>query len=103
MNRLLKDVSPYNSPKIDAGSSYNLYAPMTPTTALVYNHIQAALEQNWHVNVPDFEPHTESFTLGITEGHAVLDSVRAAFTSAHGCEGEFSRYALWGVLRRLYR
>ena len=95
---LLSYQIPYNSPDIDAGPSYSLYAPITPLSAITYDDINSALSKGWYVSVPDFETHTASFTVGITEGHAVLDSVRAALTlvSESGCRTETIRTALWG-------
>jgi len=49
------------------------------------------------VNVPDHEGPLASFTAGPQEGHAVLDSVRAALSSRpFPATRENTRYAMWG-------
>jgi hypothetical protein len=57
--------------------------------------IPLALGLGWYVNVPGFEGPLASFALGVQEGHAVLDSVRAVLHSNFGLN-ETTRYALWG-------
>lgn len=47
------------------------------------------------MNVPDHEGPLAAFASGITEGHAVLDSIRAVLSSNLGLETE-ARIALWG-------
>jgi Secretory lipase len=57
--------------------------------------IPLALGLGWYVNVPNFEGPLASFTLGVQEVYAVLDSVHAALHSNIGLN-ETTRYALWG-------
>ena len=87
-NALLSYQIPYNSPNPDASPSYALYAGGFPD-------IPTALDQGWYVNVPDFEGPLASFGLGVQEGHATLDSVRAVLSSGFGLASD-ARYAMWG-------
>jgi hypothetical protein len=92
-NTLLSYQIPYNTADVDAGPSQLLYTS-PEEQGLIYSDIQTALSQKWWVNVPDFEGPLASFGLGVQEGHATLDSVRAAleFTEL----GVDANYALWG-------
>lgn len=59
--------------------------------------IQAALNQGWIVNVPDYEGPKSAFTAGIQAAHATLDSIRAVLSS-NGITGvdTNANVALWG-------
>lgn len=92
---LLSYQVPYNSANVDSSPSYLLYAPVTPDEALTNNDIQTALGLGWYVNVPDHEGPLASFGLGVQEGHATLDSVRAVLNTGFGLADDV-RYALWG-------
>ena len=89
---LLSYQIPYNAADVDASPSYALYSGPS-----VYPDILAALGRGWCVNVPDFEGPLASFGLGIQEGYATLDSVRAVLAfESHGFNTNISRYAMWG-------
>nr|POE73081.1 lipase a [Quercus suber] len=89
---LLSYQIPYNSVDVDASPTYALYAA---SEGIVLTDIQTALNKGWYVNVPDFEGPLASFGLGIQEGHATLDAVRAVLNSGFGLSSR-ARYALWG-------
>lgn len=76
---------PYNSADVDASPSYSLYAP-AEALGLVGTDIQTALSRGWYVNVPDHEGPLASFSCGVQEGHAVLDSVRAVLDERFALE-----------------
>lgn len=86
---LLSYQVPYNTDDNDFSPSLLLYETALPSD------ISAALGRGWYVNVPDFEGTLASFTAGVQEGHATLDSVRAALSAGLGVDFK-SRYALWG-------
>jgi hypothetical protein len=95
---LLSYQIPYDSASIDGSPSFLLSAGGFPD-------IGVALGQGWVVNVPDFEGSHAAFGLGITEGYAVLDSIRAVqslavptFTKQQpkGAGETSIRTALWG-------
>lgn len=69
----------------------------TQTTQLEILLIEAALEQNWVVVIPDHEGYKGAFTANIAGGHAVLDGIRAALASESitGIKSD-ARVALWG-------
>ncbi|KAK0321965.1 hypothetical protein LTR82_006937 [Friedmanniomyces endolithicus] len=92
---LLSYQIPYSSVDIDAVPSFALYNPAFTGTPPIYSDIQSALSLGWYVNIPDFETHTASFGVGITEGHATLDSVRAVLNAGFDLAAD-ARYALWG-------
>ena len=85
---LLSYQIPYNSFDVDASPSYSLYAGPPGDIAM-------ALGRGWYVNVPDFEWPLASFSAGVEEGHATLDSVRAVLSSGFGLALD-ARYAMWG-------
>jgi hypothetical protein len=87
---LLSYQIPYNSADIDASPSYSLYSDAGRPL-----DIAAALGRGWYVNVPDFEGPLASFALGVQEGHATLDSVRAVLHPRFAL-GKDIRYAMWG-------
>jgi len=92
---LLSYQIPYNSADPDFAPSYLLYNPAFGGTPPASTDIQTALLSGWHVSIPDFETHTASFPVGTTEGHAVLDSIRAVISTGFGLAAD-ARYALWG-------
>jgi hypothetical protein len=67
---LLSYQIPYNTASIDGSASYVLYGGEYPD-------IGVALGRGWAVSVPDFEGPSAAFALGLSEGRAVLDSIRA--------------------------
>jgi hypothetical protein len=87
---LLSYQIPYNSADVDASPSYSLYSDTGRPP-----DIAAALGRGWYVNVPDFEGPLASFALGVQEGHATLDSVRAVLHSRFALSKDV-RYAMWG-------
>jgi hypothetical protein len=89
-NALLSYQIPYNSADVDASPSYLMYNDTQRPS-----DIRAALGRGWYVNVPDFEGPLASFPLGVQEGHATLDSVRAVLSPGLGLSKDI-RYALWG-------
>jgi hypothetical protein len=84
---------PYNSADVDASPSYALYGDSLASD--IGRDISNALGRGWYINVPDFQGPEASFTLGPQEGHATLDSVRAALSSGFSLASD-TRYALWG-------
>ena len=87
---LLSYQIPYNSADVDVSPSYSLYDDVQSLAV-----IAAALGRGWYVNIPDFEGPLASFTLGVQEGHATLDSIRAALDSRLGLDAD-TNYAMWG-------
>ncbi|KAM3083817.1 hypothetical protein ACMFMF_001181 [Clarireedia jacksonii] len=75
---LLSYQIPYNTASVDASPSYSFY-----TDGLTYPDIPQALGLGWLVNIPDFEGPLASFAAGVSEGHAVLDSIRAVRSLSH--------------------
>ncbi|KAJ4288961.1 hypothetical protein N0V90_011303 [Kalmusia sp. IMI 367209] len=55
-----------------------------------------ALGNGWYVNQPDHEGPLASFGMGIQEGHATLDSVRAVLSSGLLPASTHLKYAMWG-------
>ena len=87
---LLSYQIPYNTADVDGSPSYILYQGGYPD-------ISAALGEGWVVSVPDFEGPLASCFLGLTEGYAVLDSIRAVLSHQNfGLSPKASRAALWG-------
>ncbi|OKL64032.1 hypothetical protein UA08_00102 [Talaromyces atroroseus] len=74
---LLSYQIPYNSPSVDASPSWTLGSQYSST----FGDITAALQQGWYVSVTDFEGPNATFAVGVAEGHAVLDGVRAVTQS----------------------
>ena len=91
---LLSYQIPYNTPDVDGSPSYALDQPYF-SEGLVNSDIQTALGLGWYVNIPDFEGPLAAFGLGVQEGHATLDSVRAALNTGFGLSDDV-RYAMWG-------
>ncbi|KAF2103034.1 lipase [Rhizodiscina lignyota] len=87
---------PYDSAFVDASPSFLMYDPLQNTTLL---DITAALGRGWFVNVPDYEGPLAAFGLGLQEGHATLDSVRAVLEVIKkvplGLRPD-TKYAIWG-------
>jgi hypothetical protein len=75
---LLSYQIPYNSPTVDASPSWALASELNST----FPDIEAALEQGWYVSVTDFEGPNATFAVGVAEGHAVLDGLRAVTESS---------------------
>ncbi|KAK5130849.1 hypothetical protein LTR08_001621 [Meristemomyces frigidus] len=94
-NALLSYQVPYNTPDIDGSPSYFLYAPGNSYSDVADLDIQTALSLGWYLNVPDHEGPLASFGLGVQEGHATLDSVRAVLNIGFGLASD-ARYAMWG-------
>lgn len=87
---LLSYQIPYNTADIDGSPSYFLHEGGYPD-------IPVALGEGWVVNVPDFEGPLASFLLGLTEGRAVLDSIRSVLSqTAFGLPQNTTKTALWG-------
>ena len=87
---LLSYQIPYSTADLDGSPSYALYAGGYPD-------IPVALSQGWIVNVPDFEGPLASLSLSITEGLAVLDSIRSILLQPlWNPRPETTRAALWG-------
>ncbi|QKX64106.1 uncharacterized protein TRUGW13939_11279 [Talaromyces rugulosus] len=100
-HNLLSYQIPYNSPTVDASPSYALATDLSSTSS----DIAAALEQGWYVSVVDHEGPKASFAVGVVEGHAVLDAVRAVTQSSsspaiknigHGHKDYKWNVGLWG-------
>ncbi|KAH8703990.1 putative lipase 8 precursor [Talaromyces proteolyticus] len=75
---LLSYQIPYNSPWVDSSPSYTL----STNTNSTFPDIVAGLAQGWYVSVPDHEGPNATFAIGVEEGHAVLDSLRAVTQSS---------------------
>jgi hypothetical protein len=58
--------------------------------------VSYALGNGWFVNMPDHEGPTAAFAMGITEGHATLDSIRAVLSSGLLPKKTHTQYAMWG-------
>jgi hypothetical protein len=94
---LLSYQIPYNTADVDDSPSYALQSTSNLATGLILSDIQRALQAGWYVNVPDFEGPLASFGLGVTEGHAVLDSIRAVLSPGLGVlSEEKTRIVMWG-------
>ncbi|KAI7181446.1 hypothetical protein D0869_02473 [Hortaea werneckii] len=91
---LLSYQIPYNTAYLDGSPSYALNSPSF-SSGHVLNDIQTALSMGAFVVVPDHEGPLAAFPLGVQEGHAILDSVRAVLRTGFGL-AEDARYALWG-------
>jgi hypothetical protein len=85
-NALLSYQLPYNSADVDASPSY---------AGAQTGDLSDALGRGWYVNFPDFEGPLAAFGTGISEGHAVIDSVRAVLSSSFGLSPD-AKYAMWG-------
>ncbi|KAI7969807.1 hypothetical protein EIK77_006755 [Talaromyces pinophilus] len=86
---------PYNSPTVDASPSWTLSTELNST----FSDIAALLEQGWYVSVTDFEGPNATFAVGVAEGHAVLDGLRAVTesSSSPACERSKAwKIGLWG-------
>ncbi|KAL3451717.1 lipase [Aspergillus insuetus] len=85
---LLSYQIPYNTVNVDASPSFSLQTE--PSFDIV-----EALGRGWYVNTPDFEGPLAANVAGIQEGHATLDSLRAALAAGVGLQRD-ARVALWG-------
>ena len=83
---LLSYQFPEDSVDIDGAPSFLFYHPGDMPA-----DINNAVAQGWIVNVPDYEGPFSQFTVGIQEGLATLDSVRAALKLF-----PVKNYAMWG-------
>lgn len=87
---LLSYQIPYNTADVNQSPSYLLYSSDYPD-------IPTALGQGWIVNVPDFEGPQASFLLGLSEGQAVLDSIRSVLSQdVFPMPPNSTRTVLWG-------
>lgn len=93
---LLSYQIPYNSADVDSSPSYLLYSiTASGLNGLILHDITTALNKGWYVNIPDHEGPLASFAASVTEGHNVLDSVRAALDTDCGVSRD-AKYAMWG-------
>ncbi|KAK4545306.1 hypothetical protein LTR36_003486 [Oleoguttula mirabilis] len=92
---LLSYQIPYNTPDVDGSPSYSLYAPGNSYSDVAELDMQTALSLGWYLNVPDYEGPLAAFGLGVQEGHATLDSVRAVLNTGFGLAGN-APFAMWG-------
>ncbi|KAK8855837.1 secretory lipase-domain-containing protein [Apiospora arundinis] len=99
-SKLLSYQTPYNTANVDQSPSYTLSSEkidpsqQLPSPLVDINNM---LGRGWAVSIPDHEGPFAAFLAGPREGHAVLDSVRAALSSGHlpgGANG--TSYAIWG-------
>lgn len=89
----------YNSADVDSSPSYALYSSLSQPSLDIppaTGDIAFALGQGWHVSIPDHEGPLASFGLGIQEGHATIDSVRAVLSSNLIPSPHTAKYAMWG-------
>ncbi|KAK4493993.1 hypothetical protein PRZ48_015179 [Zasmidium cellare] len=98
-SRFLSYQTPYDTADLDASPSYALYGrdytPVRPGS--IGFEIGTSLSRGWYVSVPDYEGPLASFALGVTEGHATLDSIRASLTMFEGWGlSKDPKVALWG-------
>jgi hypothetical protein len=87
----------YNTANVDASPSYALYA-LTTTFGIpsTIDDLTNSLGKGLYVNVPDFEGPHAAFGLGLQEGHATLDSIRAVLSSDLLPRALPVTYAMWG-------
>ncbi len=90
----------YDSANNDCSPSYQfLKGASANTTGSVeeLGFIALLLKNRWVISIPDYEGLTAAFECGYLEGHAVLDSVRAALASGPltGIAPN-ATYAMWG-------
>ncbi|OAG01115.1 LIP-domain-containing protein [Paraphaeosphaeria sporulosa] len=96
---LLSIQIPYNSVWVDASPSFAIYyefAQPAFESGSTNDDTSYALGKGWFVNMPDHEGPTASFAMGITEGHATLDSIRAVLSSGLLPDYTQTKYAMWG-------
>lgn len=89
-----------DSSYLNCAPSYSLQFGSNPEGLFVqidYLLIQAALNEGWIVNTPDYEGPKSAFTAGLVAGHATLDSIRAVLNSQNitGVQKN-SSVSLWG-------
>jgi hypothetical protein len=98
-NSLLSLQIAYNTAYSDSTPSIEIYGALglssmgIPSTT---DDISTALGMGWYVNMPDHEGPKSSFFLGVQEGHATLDSIRATLNSAILPSNKKTKYAMWG-------
>lgn len=85
---------PYNSPTVDASPSWTLSTELNST----FSDIAALLKQGWYVSVTDFEGPNATFAVGVAEGRAVLDGLRAVTesSSSPASGSKAWKIGLWG-------
>ncbi|KAF2450175.1 lipase [Karstenula rhodostoma CBS 690.94] len=96
---LLSIQIPYNSVWVDASPSYAIYYDFAQPAfgaGSTNDDTSHALGKGWFVNMPDHEGPAASFAMGITEGHATLDSIRAVLSSRLLPATTHTKYAMWG-------
>ncbi|KAF2791184.1 lipase [Melanomma pulvis-pyrius CBS 109.77] len=87
---LLSYQYPYNTPDVDRSPSYDFY--VAPPADL-----GEALGLGWLVNVPDHQGPVGVGGMGVGQGLATLDSVRATLSmGTHIGLHDDARYAMWG-------
>lgn len=84
---------PYNSPSVDGSPSWTLSTELNST----FPDIAALLEQGWYVSVTDFEGPNATFAVGVAEGHAVLDGLRAVTASSSSPACGSSTHQTWQI------
>lgn len=85
---LLSYQQPYNTPDLDHSPSYDFY--FQPS-----GDVGVALGLGWFVNVPDHEGPFAADGANVGQGHATLDSVRAALSTDFGLDSN-AKYVMWG-------
>ncbi|KAF2167666.1 hypothetical protein M409DRAFT_65803 [Zasmidium cellare ATCC 36951] len=98
-SQFLSYQTPYDTADLDASPSYALYGSdyTSVSPGSIGFEIQTSLSKGWYVGVPDYEGPLASFALGVTEGHATLDSIRASLTLLEGWGlSRNPKVALWG-------
>ncbi|KAH8665097.1 secretory lipase-domain-containing protein [Tricladium varicosporioides] len=99
-NFLLSYQIPYDSVFLDASPSYSIYTANNPNETYAQKIWQletVMVAAGWYLNIPDYEGANASFGAGVTSGHAVIDSIRAAlsFGGERGMPAN-TKYAMWG-------
>ncbi|PVI01898.1 LIP-domain-containing protein [Periconia macrospinosa] len=98
-NSLLSLQIAYNTAYPDSTPSIMLYGAASaptfggPSTA---DDIAYMLGKGWYVTIPDHEGPLASFGLGVQEGHATIDSIRATLNSDILPKQIPTKYAMWG-------
>lgn len=98
-NSLLSLQIAYNTAYPDSTPSLMIYGAASespfggPSTA---DDLAYMLGNGWYVTIPDHEGPLASFGLGIQEGHATIDSIRATLNSDILPKGTETKTAMWG-------
>lgn len=74
---LLSYQIPYDSSWVDASPSWALLTEFSDYIP----DLMLALQEGWYLSVPDYEGPNAAFGVGLTEGYAVLDGLRAVTQS----------------------